>query len=180
MSGKLLKILIISLFVFSTVIIKQRVVIDNYNIAFAQDQDEQKKEIDYTKYCWNLYSLYKSDELWEKDLKKFNRDIKELENYVGKITKSKTHLSFGLGIKEKLDTRLNSLSAYAKLKRDLNKNSYEYLNMNEEINKAYSRYSKITSQLDFLSIFLNNSYTLLGIPLIDDTLDNIFSLLSSK
>ena len=121
MSGKLLKILIISLFVFSTVIIKQSVVADNYNIAFAQDQDEQKKEkkeIDYTKYCWNLYSLYKSDESWEKDLKKFNRDIKELENYVGKITKSKTHLSFGLGIKEKLDTRLNSLSAYAKLKRD--------------------------------------------------------------
>ena len=159
MSGKLLKILIISLFVFSTVIIKQSVVADNYNIAFAQDQDEQKKEkkeIDYTKYCWNLYSLYKSDESWEKDLKKFNRDIKELENYVGKITKSKTHLSFGLGIKEKLDTRLNSLSAYAKLKRDLNKNSYEYLNMNEEINKAYSRYSKITSQLELEILKLSN------------------------
>ena len=34
-----------------------------------------------------------------------------------KVTKSKTHLSFGLTIKEKLDIRLKYLSAYAKLKR---------------------------------------------------------------
>ena len=55
---------------------------------------------------------------------------------------------FGLGIKEKLDIKLNALSAYAKLKKDLNKNSYEYLSINEEIKKTYSRYNNITSQLE--------------------------------
>ncbi len=159
MSRKLLKILIVIILVFSTVIIKQSIVTDNHNTVFAQDEDNRKKEekeIDYTKYCWNLYSLYKSDDSWKKDLKKFNNDIKELENYVGKITKSKTHLSFGLGIKEKLDIRLNSLSAYTKLKKDLNKNSYEYLNMNEEMKKTYSRYAKITSQLELEILKLSN------------------------
>ena len=124
---------------------------NSFIISFAQsqkDEDKPKEKIDYTKYCWNLYTLYRSDDDWKKDLKKFNEDMKELEHYSGKITKSKTHLLFGLGIKEKLDIKLNALSAYAKLKKDLNKNSYEYLSINEEIKKTYSRYNKITSQLE--------------------------------
>ena len=124
---------------------------NGFIISFAQsqkDEDKPKEKIDYTKYCWNLYTLYRSDDDWKKDLKKFNEDMKELEHYSGKITKSKTHLLFGLGIKEKLDIKLNALSAYAKLKKDLNKNSYEYLSINEEIKKTYSRYNKITSQLE--------------------------------
>ena len=154
MGRKLLKILIICSLISCVFPIKYNDIFGNYYIVFAQDEDENKttkkeeQEIDYTKYCWNLYSLYKSDESWGKNLKKFNEDMKELEHYIGKITKSKTHLSFGLGIKEKLDIRLNSLSSYTKLKRDLNKNSYEYLNMNEEIKRAYSKYSNITSQLE--------------------------------
>lgn len=124
---------------------------NSFIISFAQsqkDEDKPKEKIDYTKYCWNLYTLYRSDDDWKKDLKKFNEDMKELEHYSGKITKSKTHLLFGLGIKEKLDIKLNALSAYAKLKKDLNKNSYEYLSINEEIKKTYSRYNNITSQLE--------------------------------
>ena len=43
----------------------------------------------------------------EERIKKFNEDMNELENYIGKITKSKTHLSFALAIKEKLDIKTN-------------------------------------------------------------------------
>ncbi|WP_419725861.1 oligoendopeptidase F [Terrisporobacter petrolearius] len=150
MGRKLLKLLIVLLLLFGIHTARQ----DIYNgcvTVFAQDEKDEekpKKEIDYNKYCWNLYTLYKNDDAWSRDLKKFNQEMNELENYIGKLTKSKTHLSLGMGIKEKLDIKLNSLSAYAKLKKDLNKNSYEYLNMTEEIKKFYSRYMKITSQLE--------------------------------
>lgn len=150
MGRKLLKLLIVLLLLFGIYTERQ----DIYNgcvTVFAQDEKDEekpKKEIDYNKYCWNLYTLYKNDDAWSRDLKKFNQEMNELENYTGKLTKSKTHLSLGMGIKEKLDIKLNSLSAYAKLKKDLNKNSYEYLNMTEEIKKSYSRYMKITSQLE--------------------------------
>lgn len=150
MGRKLLKILLIFSLLFSIYNFKEDIN-NSFIISFAQsqkDEDKPKEKIDYTKYCWNLYTLYRSDDDWKKDLKKFNEDMKELEHYSGKITKSKTHLLFGLGIKEKLDIKLNALSAYAKLKKDLNKNSYEYLSINEEIKKTYSRYNNITSQLE--------------------------------
>ena len=150
MGIKLLKILLIFSLLFSIYNFKEDIN-NSFIISFAQsqkDEDKPKEKIDYTKYCWNLYTLYRSDDDWKKDLKKFNEDMKELEHYSGKITKSKTHLLFGLGIKEKLDIKLNALSAYAKLKKDLNKNSYEYLSINEEIKKTYSRYNNITSQLE--------------------------------
>ncbi|MCC3869174.1 oligoendopeptidase F [Terrisporobacter mayombei] len=150
MGRKLLKLLIVLLLLFGMYTTRQDIY-HNCATVFAQnekDEEKPKKEIDYSKYCWNLYTLYKNDDAWSKDLKKFNQEMNELENYIGKLTKSKTHLYLGMGIKEKLDIKLNSLSAYAKLKKDLNKNSYEYLNMTEEIKKSYSRYMKITSQLE--------------------------------
>ena len=150
MGRKLLKKILIFSLLFSIYNFKEDIN-NSFIISFAQsqkDEDKPKEKIDYTKYCWNLYTLYRSDDDWKKDLKKFNEDMKELEHYSGKITKSKTHLLFGLGIKEKLDIKLNALSAYAKLKKDLNKNSYEYLSINEEIKKTYSRYNNITSQLE--------------------------------
>ena len=150
MGRKLLKILLIFSLLFSIYNFKEDIN-NSFIISFAQsqkDEDKPKEKIDYTKNCCNLYTLYRSDDDWKKDLKKFNEDMKELEHYSGKITKSKTHLLFGLGIKEKLDIKLNALSAYAKLKKDLNKNSYEYLSINEEIKKTYSRYNNITSQLE--------------------------------
>lgn len=158
MGRKLLKLLIILLLLFGIYTTRQDIY-NTYFTAFAQneeDEEKPKQEIDYSKYCWNLCTLYKNDDEWSKDLKKFNKDMNELENYIGKLTKSKTHLSLGMGIKEKLDVRLNSLSAYAKLKKDLNKNSYEYLSMKEEIKKSYSRYMNITSQLELEILKLSN------------------------
>ena len=86
------------------------------------DKAENKSKIDYSKTSWSLQNLYKSEDEWNNELKKFTSDTKELKNYVGKVTKSKTHLSFALDIKEKLDIRLNKLYGYVKLKQDTNKN----------------------------------------------------------
>ena len=67
---------------------------------------------------------------------------------MGKVTKSKTHLSFALDIKEKLDIRLNKLYGYVKLNQDTNKNSYKYIDMKENINRVNREYSNICSDLE--------------------------------
>lgn len=113
-----------------------------------QKKVEDGSNVDYTKTYWNLNALFKSDEEWKKELQKFNKDMKELKNYVGKVTKSPTHLSFALDIKEKLDIRANKLYGYIKLKQDTNKNSYKYLDMNENINRVYKDYVGICSDLE--------------------------------
>ena len=85
------------------------------------NKDVEKPKIDYKNLCWNMSSLFKSDEQWKKELKDFEKDTKELKNYMGKVTKSQTHLLFALDIKEKLDIRMDKLYAYTKLKKDVNK-----------------------------------------------------------
>ncbi|MGL6104686.1 oligoendopeptidase F [Romboutsia sp.] len=130
-------------------------VIDAVSIVDNKDESEKlKKEVEkpkennYTKTYWNLQSLYNSDDEWRKELEKFNKDSKELNNYVGRVTKTSTHLKFALEIKEKLDSRIEKLYAYVKLKQDINKDSYKYLDMNEDINKVYRQYSGICSDLE--------------------------------
>ncbi len=124
------------------------------SIVDSEDNENPKKEInkapkiDYSKTCWKLQSLYSSDKEWKDELKQFTKDTKELENYIGKVTKSKTHLSFALNIKEKLDRKINKLYAYSKLNQDINKNSYKYLDMNESINKVNMDYMDICSHLE--------------------------------
>lgn len=112
------------------------------------DKAENKSKIDYSKTSWSLQNLYKSEDEWNNELKKFTSDTKELKNYVGKVTKSKTHLSFALDIKEKLDIRLNKLYGYVKLNQDTNKNSYKYIDMKENINRVNREYSNICSDLE--------------------------------
>lgn len=112
------------------------------------DKAENKSKIDYSKTSWSLQNLYKSEDEWNNELKKFTSDTKELKNYVGKVTKSKTHLSFALDIKEKLDIRLNKLYGYVKLNQDTNKNSYKYIDMKENINRVNRKYSNICSDLE--------------------------------
>ena len=112
------------------------------------DKAENKSKIDYSKTSWSLQNLYKSEDEWNNELKKFTSDTKELKNYVGKVTKSKTHLSFALDIKEKLDIRLNKLYGYVKLNQDTNKNSYKYIDMKENINRVNREYFNICSDLE--------------------------------
>jgi len=121
---------------------------DNEKKENPQQEVKKKPKIDYSKTCWNLQSLYKGDEQWQNELKEFTKDTKELKNYIGKVTKSQTHLSFALNIKEKLDIRINKLYAYSKLKQDINKSSYKYLDMNENMNKIYRDYMAICSDLE--------------------------------
>lgn len=51
------------------------------------DKIDNKSKIDYSQTSWNLQNLYKSEDEWNNELKKFTSDTRELKNYVGKVTK---------------------------------------------------------------------------------------------
>ena len=128
--------------------------------SISDDQENQKnseEQSNYKSVTWNLQNLFKSDDAWERELVKFENDIKELENYVGKVTKSKIHFMSALKIKEKLDIRIDKLYAYAKLKRDINKDSYKCLDMIDKVNKVGSKYSKISSDLELEILKLSDA-----------------------
>ena len=73
------------------------------------------------------------------------------------MTKSKTHFVSALKIKEKLDIRLEKLYAYAKLSKDINKNSYKYLDMINKVSKVDSKYSRICAELELEILKLPDS-----------------------
>ena len=159
MGIKFFKIILISLLMISSSIFitgeaeksddsKCKLVMNNLDNKDSESKKEEKVNIDYTKTIWDLSSLYKSDKQWESELQSFRKDTKELKNYIGKVTKSETHLAFALDIKEKLDIRINKLCSYPKLKLDINKDSYKYLDMNEEVKKVYKEYMSICSNLE--------------------------------
>lgn len=121
------------------------------------ENKEEAKEQTTKETTWNLTSLYKDKASWKKELKKFSKDIKELENYVGKVTQSDKHLSYALKIQEDLDKRVESLYAYVSLNRDINKKSYEFIDMREELNKVYREYQPICSNLELEILKLSDS-----------------------
>ena len=133
---------------YNDTVVVEAMVNDEEKNNEENDKAENKSKIDYSKTSWSLQNLYKSEDEWNNELKKFTSDTKELKNYVGKVTKSKTHLSFALDIKEKLDIRLNELYGYVKLNQDTNKNSYKYIDMKENINRVNREYSNICSDLE--------------------------------
>lgn len=131
-------------------------VMNDQNDKNNENKEEAQEQIT-KETTWNLTSLYKDKASWKKELKKFSKDIKELENYVGKVTQSDKHLSYALKIQEDLDKRVESLYAYVSLNRDINKKSYEFIDMREELNKVYREYQPICSDLELEILKLSDS-----------------------
>ena len=60
-------------------------------------------------------------------------------------------------IQEDLDKRVENLYAYVSLNRDINKKSYEFIDMREELNKVYREYQPICSNLELEILKLSDS-----------------------
>lgn len=150
--------IVIVVILFSTVALKKEIdksieivnekITETMNDTSEEEKpkEEVKKKTKYT--SWNLGDLYKSNSEWDKSLKRFNRDTKELKNYVGKVTKSSKHLLYALNIKEDLDSKIEKLYAYVSLNKDVNKKSYEFTNMEKKLDEVYKVYSSICSDLE--------------------------------
>lgn len=115
---------------------------------------EAKKQTKYT--TWNLMNLYKDRKEWDKELKKFDKDTKELKNYIGKVTESSKHLGYALNIKEGLDTKIEKLYAYISLNKDINKKSYDFMELEKKLNESYKKYNSICSELELEILKLSN------------------------
>ena len=115
---------------------------------------EVKKQARYS--TWDLNSLYKSKKDWELDLKKLDKETKELKNYIGKITKSSKHLRYALKIKEGIDIKLEKLYAFISLNEDINKKSYDFMDLEKKLNKSYKKYNTICSELELEILKLSN------------------------
>ena len=171
MGKKLYRVISIAVLgiISSIIILKSDTEVNSYDLSektieVMNDQNdennenkEEAKEQTTKETTWNLTSLYKDKASWKKELKKFSKDIKELENYVGKVTQSDKHLSYALKIQEDLDKRVESLYAYVSLNRDINKKSYEFIDMREELNKVYREYQPICSNLELEILKLSDS-----------------------
>ena len=143
--------IVIVIILFSTVALKKEIdekITETMNDTSKEEKskEEVNKKTKYT--SWNLGDLYKSNSEWEKSLKRFNIDTKELKNYVGKVTKSSKHLLYALNIKEDLDSKIEKLYAYVSLNKDVNKKSYEFANMEKKLDEVYKVYSSICSDLE--------------------------------
>ena len=150
--------IVIVVILFSTIALKKEIdksiEIGNEKITETMndtsEEEKPKEEVNKkTKYTsWNLGDLYKGNSEWQKSLKKFNKDIKELKNYVGKVTKSSKHLLYALNIKESLDSEIEKLYSYISLNKDINKKSYEFNSMEKKLDEVSKRYSSICSDLE--------------------------------
>lgn len=163
-----ISVLIIGIIFSTMVLLKDDVDSNFYNLSEntvetmnnenSDSSKQEKNKVDKTtETTWNLTKLYKDKATWNKELKKFSKDMKELKNYIGKVTESTKHLSYALKIQEDLDKRIESLYAYVSLNRDINKKSYEFIDMNEELNKVYREYQSIYSSLEMEILKLSDS-----------------------
>lgn len=159
---RVISIIIVGI-IFSTIVLKRDIEsnsirLSDKTIETINDETKPETTVKRTKETsWNLTNLYKDFGDWKKDLRKFKKDVKELENYIGKVTQSPTHLSYALKIQEDLDRRIESLYAYVSLNRDINKKSYDFADMNEELNKSYRDYNSICSNLELEILKLSDS-----------------------
>ncbi len=97
------------------------------------------------KYKWDLTTIYKNDEKWEKDYKKAEKLLEEIPNYKKAFLKSADNLLEFLLFDEKVDRLMNKLYYYAHLNYDSNTLSDNYKKMKEKITNLFSKYAEYTS-----------------------------------
>jgi oligoendopeptidase F len=100
---------------------------------------------------WRLEDIFETDELWEKELKSLEEDIKQFEKYQGKLSESADTLYDLLSLQDELSERLGKLYTYAHMRydQDTTNSFYQGLNAQAEtlITVASSEMSFITPEI---------------------------------
>lgn len=97
------------------------------------------------KYKWDLSSMYKNDDEYNKDFIKLEELKNELNNYKGNITKDSNTLLNFLRLEEKIDILLTNLYVYASCKKDEDTSNEENLVRYNKILAMYSSIGELTS-----------------------------------
>jgi oligoendopeptidase F len=100
---------------------------------------------------WRLEDIFETDELWEKELKRLQEDIKQFDQYQGKLGESASTLYELLSLQDELSERLGKLYTYAHMRydQDTTNSFYQGLNAQAEtlLTVASSEMSFITPEI---------------------------------
>ncbi len=96
-------------------------------------------------YKWDLTTIYKSDEDWEKDFKRAEKLLEKISFYKDDFLKSADNLLEFLLFNEKVDRLINKLYYYAHLNYDSDTLNDDYKKMNEKITNLFSKYGEYTA-----------------------------------
>ncbi|MEJ6951679.1 oligoendopeptidase F [Natronospora cellulosivora (SeqCode)] len=105
-----------------------------------------RNEVD-DQHKWNLESIYKSDEEWEKDFNKVKEMLKEVENYKSQLVSSSEKLYEGIELILKIEELVSRLYAYSHMRHDEDTGNQTYQGIN---NRAQSLYNEVNSAISFM------------------------------
>lgn len=100
-----------------------------------------------TKYQWNLKKLYKTIDLWDKDLIKLNNLVKKFKLFNTNVNTTKDVLN-ALQLEYSIDKTLYSLLTYIFLKSELQPNNESLKYKKDELNNVYAEYSILVLDLE--------------------------------
>ncbi|NBI05818.1 oligoendopeptidase F [Senegalia massiliensis] len=84
-----------------------------------------RDEID-SNFKWDIESMYKNDEDWEKDFKKVKSLIGELKLFKGNVIKNPDNLLGLLRLKDEISRTVSNVYTFAKMKQDEDTNNAKY------------------------------------------------------
>ena len=141
---------------------------------------KERNEMD-PKYQWDLSSLYKNDEEWEKDFAKMDELIAKTASFEGKLKDAKTVREF-LDTQNELTGKLENVAGYASLRRSEDTRAQKAQIM---WSKAYGKIVQATTALsfaepEFLSLPEEILAELVKDPLLKDYAFNLEKILRMK
>ncbi len=117
------------------------------NVSFAQEISgtlPKHSEIE-EQYTWNLKDIYQSEDLWEKDFADVENSLSEYQKFVGKVGKSAKNLYDLLKFDEKIQIKLDKLSLYASLAKDLDLSDSKYLALADRVSTLSGKVAAASS-----------------------------------
>ena len=103
------------------------------------------------KMTWDLTTIFKSDEAWEKELDLITKDLEQITKYENTMLDSKENIKTVLKLEEELGNRVARIYTYAHLKNDEDTTNSKYQEYNS---KAVALYTDFETKTVFVSLAL--------------------------
>ena len=97
---------------------------------------------------WNLSSLYKTNEEWEKDLEALKPLVEKVASFNGKLAESSDSLLEALKVLEQAELKLETIYNYASLQHNADENDSEAADREGRASMAYTDFSAKVSFFD--------------------------------
>ncbi len=94
---------------------------------------------------WNVEALFKSDELWEEELKKLSADVNSIQKYRGTLKESAENIKNLIDSEIALSRRINLLYTYAHMRNDEDGKNTKYRTFYSKAYNLYVNYDAMRS-----------------------------------